>query len=526
MRLLQKLTARPGDGAKAWSGEPAFWSLPSLLGTVNSDRERIEHDFAGYVLGAYQGSGVVFSTALARMYLFAQARFQFLNYRNGRPGRLFGSPELEILERPWPNGTTQDLLARMEQDVTNAGNSFLTLVDDEGRTGKRASGPSRRISRLRPDWVTIVKGSKSGHPLALDARVIAYSYQPPGVASHGRPEPVLLLPSEVSHYAPIPDPLASFRGMSWITPIVREIDSDVAATKHKLKFFENGATINHVAKLDASVTPAEFKEFVELFNAQHQGVDTAYKTLFLGGGADVTAVGADLKQLDFKATQGAGETRIAAAGGMHPVIVGLSEGLAGSSLNAGNFDAAVRLTADKTLRYLWGNAAASLERLVTMPDGARLAYDDRDIPFLRDDEGDVATIQAQQATTIRTYTDAGYTPLSVIDAVESGDLSRLIHSGLYSVQLQRPGPNDPTPTGDGAGPDPSTGGGSGGMTTGAAKQRDVAETLQKVYLAVDKVITSDEARAIANKAGADLRVPGPEFSPTPGVVPASTDQEG
>lgn len=44
------------------------------------------------------------------------------------------------------------------------------------------------------------------------------------------------------------------------------------------------------------------------------------------------------------------------------------------------------------------------------------------------------------------------------------------------------------------------------------KQRDLAETLQKVYLAVNKVITVDEAREIANAAGADLPIPGPAFA--------------
>lgn len=39
----------------------------------------------------------------------------------------------------------------------------------------------------------------------------------------------------------------------------------------------------------------------------------------------------------------------------------------------------------------------------------------------------------------------------------------------------------------------------------------VAETLQKAYLAVDKVITSDEARVLANAAGAQLPIPGPDF---------------
>lgn len=57
-------------------------------------------------------------------------------------------------------------------------------------------------------------------------------------------------------------------------------------------------------------------------------------------------------------------------------------------------------------------------------------------------------------------------------------------------------------------------------SAGASKQRDVAETLQKIYLAVDKVITADEAREIANKAGADLGVPGPDF---PSTVPTGVN---
>lgn len=53
----------------------------------------------------------------------------------------------------------------------------------------------------------------------------------------------------------------------------------------------------------------------------------------------------------------------------------------------------------------------------------------------------------------------------------------------------------------------------------AVKQRDVAETIQKVYLGVGTVITSDEARIIANRAGAELAVPGPDFTPEPEPAP-------
>jgi hypothetical protein len=75
--------------------------------------EPIEANFQGYVQGAYKSNGVVFACMAARQLLFSEARFQFRQLRGGRPGDLFGSPELAILETPWTNGTTGDLLTRM-----------------------------------------------------------------------------------------------------------------------------------------------------------------------------------------------------------------------------------------------------------------------------------------------------------------------------------------------------------------------------------------------------------------------------
>jgi phage portal protein BeeE len=236
--------------------------------------------------------------------------------------------------------------------------------------------------------------------------------------------------------------------MSWLTPIIREIQSDQAATLHKERFFKNGAQLSTVIALK-DVDEDGFDEFVENFNKTHQGADNAYKTLFLMGGADVTTLTADLKQLDFKATQGAGETRIAMASGMHPVILGMSEGLAGSSLNDGNFGAARRLVADKTMRHLWSVAAASLQTLVTPPNSATQLWPDlREVAFLREDQTDVADIQAKQAVALRALVDAGYGPDAAVEYLRTDDLSRLIgsHTGLFSVQLQPPGTTQELPT--------------------------------------------------------------------------------
>ena len=380
-------------------------------------------DFTSYVQSIYKSNGVVFACMLARQLLFSEARFQFRRLENGRPGDLFGTPALARLEKPWPNGTTSDLLTRAIQDADLCGNFYAA---DRGPRG---------IRRLRPDWMTIIRGGPDDDPDGIDAELVGYLYHPGGHRS-GK-DPIVLFPEEVAHFAPIPDPEASHRGMSWLTPVLREIMADGAATQHKLRFFENGATPNVVVNFGEQVKKEQFDKWVSAFRNEHEGLDKAYKTLYLGGGADAKVIGADMKQIDFKVTQGHGETRVAAAAGVPPVIVGLSEGLEAATYS--NYGQARRRFADGTMRPLWRNMAGSLASIIPVPRGAELWYDDRDIPFLREDEKDAADIHQVNATSIKTLVEAGYTPESVVAAVMAGDLNKLKHTGFFSVQLQPPG---------------------------------------------------------------------------------------
>lgn len=453
--MLDRVTARhqamrqSGDNLKAWS-QPPLWRLEqlrhALLGGSAPDRERVEHEFEGYVAGAGKGNGVVFACCYARLRVFVDVQFLWRDRGgDGQFGSPYDSPDLARLRRPWPTGTLSNLLAWMEVDATYAGNAYVTWCDDQGRFGRAARGPGLRLTRMRPDWVTLIIGSHSDDPYAMDAQVVGVLYEPAlsGFGGSVNASPVLLTPGEVCHYSPVPDPQARFRGMSWLTPVLREIGADLAATEHKTKFFENGAALSTVVSLDKDVTPEQFADFVEMFKAQHEGTRNAYRTFFFGGGADVTMRGVDLKQLDFKAVQGGGETRIAAAAGVHPVVVGLSEGLSGSSLNAGNYQAARRNVGDGTLRHLWGEAAASLETLFRRPSvSAELRPDTRETAFVREDAKDVASMQQTRASALRALVDAGWDPDAAIEYLRTDDLGRLYgrHSGLYSVQLQPPLP--------------------------------------------------------------------------------------
>jgi phage portal protein BeeE len=415
------------DLAAAWS-QFSFNGVPyTTYGTSLSNPEQDDHSFLDYVQNGYKTDGVIFAVILSRMLLFSEARFQYQRMRKGRPGDLYGDATLALLETPWPNGTTGELLARMEQDVSLSGNAYLVRE-------------TNRIRRLRPDWVRIILTAPPNE--AVQSDVAGYLYTPGGFRN--AVTPVTYLPEEIAHWSPIPDPEAQYRGMSWLTPVVREIAADQAATNHKLRFFKNAATPNLAISFKESVTKEQFEEFMNTMNSAHQGSNNAYKTLYLGGGADVQVIGADMKQLDFKATQGAGETRICAAGGVPPVIVGLSEGL--QSATYSNYGMARRKFGDHWARPQWRSACSALAKLAKVPAGSRLWYDDRDIAFLREDQKDVADIFNKTASTMKMFVDAGWSPDSVVLAMTNEDLTLLEHSGLYSVQLQPPGTvSDNTP---------------------------------------------------------------------------------
>jgi hypothetical protein len=424
--LIQSSRSYPSyDGSHSFAGNQ-YWSLP--VSNWRPNEEGISSDFVGLVQGAYKSNAVVFACEMTRMALFSEARFQWRKMTNGRPGDLFGTPELSVLEKPWPGGVTGDLLTRLLVDADFGGSGYVA----------RRSERQDRLMRMRPDWVVLVLGSEDEPDysnLAMDAEVLGCMYYPGGVNSGHTPVPLLV--DEFAQFTPIVDPLATYRGMSWLSPIIREIEGDSAATMHKLMFFRNGASPQMVVTMGPEVSPQNLQQFVAKMDESHQGWQNAYKTLYLGGGADVTVVGKDLAQLDFKATQGAGETRIASAAGVHPVIAGLSEGLSGSSLNAGNFGAAARLVADRTLRPLWRNVAGSLENIVIAPPRAELWYDDRDISFLQEDRKDAAEIQFIDAQAIRQLVDAQFEPASVVAAVAAQDMTLLVHTGIPTVQGQQ-----------------------------------------------------------------------------------------
>lgn len=425
--------------------------------TQGDDRETPPNDFQSYVSGCYKTNAVVFACCMRRQTVFTDMRFAFRTRKNGTSGKIFGSKNLAVLENPWPNGTTGELLARALQDTDLAGNFYVV------KEGTGSAKKPYRLRRLRPDWVDIILTAPP--ETAVQSDVAGYCYKPGGTED---PAKWVIYPIDgtkgaIAHWSPIPDPDAQYRGMSWITPIIHEILADKGATLHKQKFFDQGATPQLAVSFKESVSPEDFKKFMKDLNRNHEGANNAYKTMYLAGGADVTVVGAHLAQIDFQITQGHGETRIAAAAGIHPVLVGLSEALKGTPLAIGNYQAAKDMFSQEWLHPMWRSLCAAFAPLVDPPPGpkrkdgkpskpntaAELWYDSTDVTFLAQDREAEAQLQLAQAQTASALVMAGWKPDTIAQFfLNGGDWNVLEHSGLVSVQMQPTdgsGGNSPPP---------------------------------------------------------------------------------
>lgn len=426
MRLLDRLLG--GDtGSERGLEQIADWIqinggeiFPTYGRSSNAFAEQLEHSFDGYVAEALKANPIVYACVAARVMLFSEARFV---WRNLQDGKTFGNPDLLPVEQPGPSRTTQEMLALCELDASFAGNSYWV------RDG-------RGMRRLRPDWVGIVTGDpqKDGQ---RSSDLLGYTYEDGGPGKGGTVE--VFLPDQVAHFAPMPDPGAQHRGMSWLTPVLRDVRADSKFTRHRESVANDGAVHTYAVKYPP-LSEDQFKEAVKAFRSQYEGAHNSGKSIHVSGGADITPLSMDLRALDFKSVQAGGETRIAAAARVPAVIAGISEGLAGSSLNQGNYGMARRQFGDLFARPAWRSVCGAFGPLLSQPAGAVvLWWDESDIGFLREDQKDAAEVIRSKSESMRQLVDGGFDPASVIAAVEAGDLSQLKHTNLLSVQLQEPG---------------------------------------------------------------------------------------
>jgi hypothetical protein len=181
------------------------------------------------------------------------------------------------------------MLSLAEVSVSSSGNNFYARTPDN----------PDRIQWLRPDWVSIVFGSdqEDDDPYdawKLGAGLLGYAYQPGGPGS-GR-DPVLLYPEEVAHYMPVPDPEAPWRGLSWLTPLLREIAADRQMTDHKSEVFGGGGDAEPRDQARRERRRDVPRVGRPKFESTARARGNPYRTLFLASVATPIPLGNDMRE--------------------------------------------------------------------------------------------------------------------------------------------------------------------------------------------------------------------------------------
>jgi phage portal protein BeeE len=410
VRLWDRLLARD---AGFWEGMASGAAvLTTTYGTP--DREAILPGLAAFAQSAHASNSPVFSAELVRVMLLAEAVF-ILQARDDK--HLFGNTSLRILEEPWPDGSSGELIARAELDGGLAGNAYIWRPP--------APQDGHNLVRLRPDWTTIISELVRHPGGGSYRRKIGFWVQPPAAVAEGEGE--FYPAEEVAHWVPVgmEDPAANFRGVSWLAKVRREITGDDGLTAHKIKYLQNAASPNLLIRYQQKLAPATLDRIRERVTARYGGVDNAYKTLILDQGADSTVIGNSLQQMDFSNVEAAGEQRILAASGVPGVLVGL-EPLRGAGRG---YQESLLKFANLWARPMWRSLCKALEKFVDDPSvqagGSRLWFDTADIAALQDGEMERAQAALVRAQAVLAHVQSGAEFDSAVATVNSGDVTQL-----------------------------------------------------------------------------------------------------
>jgi hypothetical protein len=244
------------------------YNVPAIQQTLAGEMEPSPQGFQGLAAQAFGGNGAVFACMAVRQLVFSAIRFQWQQINSGRPAELFGNTSLLSVERPWFGGTTQDLLNRMIQDADLSGNFYAVRDTPFPRIGGDTT--TYEIVRLRPDWVMNARQARTIRGGHVGYQRLGIAYFEGGQGS-GNVDPVVFQVGEFAHFAPYPDPLADWRGMSWLTPVAREVQSDGQMSTHKQKYFENGATPNHCGEIPGERSRTGYESRSKAFRRSAHG---------------------------------------------------------------------------------------------------------------------------------------------------------------------------------------------------------------------------------------------------------------
>jgi HK97 family phage portal protein len=279
------------------------------------------------------------------------------------------------------------------------------------------------------------------------------------------------------HHVPAMIRPQALKGLSPIESAAEAVGLELAGREFGARFFGSGAHLSGVIESPGPLTPDQAKILKTSFAAKHGGLKRSHLPGVLTEGAKWTPISISPEQAQFLDTRRFTAAEIASlVFGVDPAMLGLNQ--PGTSITYANLEQrGIHFVQFTMLPWI-----VRLERLINKllgpPEYVKLNVD--------------GLLRADTKTRYDAYAigvDKGWLRTNEVRELE--DLPQI----------------------------------EGG---GSASPQEIAVMLQKIYLAVGKVISAEEAREIVNRAGGDLDVVLPDGLPSVPVAMADTPppQEG
>jgi HK97 family phage portal protein len=211
----------------------------------------------------------------------------------------------------------------------------------------------------------------------------------------------------------MPNPLDPYRGMGPVQSILTDLDSTKYSAEWNRNFFLNSAEPGGIIEIDRRLGDDEFDEMSTRWREQHQGVSRAHRVAIIEQGKWVDRK-YTMRDMQFTELRNVSREIIREAFGFPKPMLGGVDDVNRANAEAGEVVFARWLVVPRLERWKQMLNAEFLPQFGPTGDGLEFDYDS---PVPEDAEA-ADRARASKATAAKTYIDAGFTAVSVVEALD------------------------------------------------------------------------------------------------------------
>ena len=315
---------------------------------------------------------------------------------------------LQLVDEPNPSMDTVAFLEAMHMQLLIGGNVYLF-------TPRSAIGTISGMYWLRPDRVRVIPNQMTG-------AAAAYKY-----TLNGQP---YIIPAEFIGHHKTTDPLNDWYGLGNLQVLAKMVNLDTDATDFARSVFENKGVSAGILKVARRLnTQDEADQIRRNWHARFAGKSNWQRIGVLDEDASYEQLAPKMGEMAMPDLRNITESRICAAFGVPPIVVGAKVGL--ESATYSNYAQAKESFWEETLLPAYKRAAAFFTRALSdTPDfrGMQFGFDFSDVRALADDQKQIAEVTKTRAESAAILIRAGYEPDSVSEALQLPQ--GLVHTGM------------------------------------------------------------------------------------------------